>query len=114
MRSTPGPFVAAAGVQTDKTSESLKEFFNELNGILKEYAAKADQHSANEQKIGDYYAACMDEAAVEKLGAKPIEPDLAAIDALKSVKDVAPLAARLHLEGETLLFGSGSQRSPHL
>ena len=30
--SPPGPFSAAAGVQTDKTSESLKEFFNELNG----------------------------------------------------------------------------------
>ena len=34
MRASAGPFVAAAGVQTDKTSESLKEFFNELNGIL--------------------------------------------------------------------------------
>ena len=34
MRISAGPFVAAAGVQTDKTSESLKEFFNELNGIL--------------------------------------------------------------------------------
>jgi zinc protease len=35
MRLTPGPFSAQAGVQTDKTSESLTEFFNELNGILK-------------------------------------------------------------------------------
>jgi predicted Zn-dependent peptidase len=35
MRVAAGPFVAAAGVQTDKTSESLAEFFNELNGILK-------------------------------------------------------------------------------
>src|SRR5439155_8211813 len=34
MRISAGPFVAAAGVQTDKTSEALKEFFNELNGIL--------------------------------------------------------------------------------
>ena len=34
MRAAAGPFAAAAGVQTDKTSESLKEFFNELNGIL--------------------------------------------------------------------------------
>jgi zinc protease len=34
MRVTAGPFAAQAGVQTDKTSESLKEFFNELNGIL--------------------------------------------------------------------------------
>ncbi len=34
MRVRPGPFVAAAGVQTDKTSESLTEFFKELTGIL--------------------------------------------------------------------------------
>jgi predicted Zn-dependent peptidase len=33
MRAAPGPFFAAAGVQTDKTMESLKEFFNELNAI---------------------------------------------------------------------------------
>ena len=32
MRASAGPFVATAGVQTDKTSEALKEFFNELNG----------------------------------------------------------------------------------
>jgi len=35
MRIAAGPFLAAAGVQTDKTAESLTEFFNELNGILK-------------------------------------------------------------------------------
>ena len=35
MRIGPGPFSASAGVQTDKTSEALTEFFNELNGILK-------------------------------------------------------------------------------
>ena len=34
MRASAGPFSASAGVQTDKTGESLKEFFNELNGIL--------------------------------------------------------------------------------
>jgi predicted Zn-dependent peptidase len=34
MRAEAGPFVAAAGVQTDKTAESLTEFFNELNAIL--------------------------------------------------------------------------------
>jgi zinc protease len=35
MRATAGPFLATAGVQTDKTSEALREFFNELNEILK-------------------------------------------------------------------------------
>jgi predicted Zn-dependent peptidase len=34
MRAAAGPFSAQAGVQTDKTSESLAEFFNELNAIL--------------------------------------------------------------------------------
>jgi predicted Zn-dependent peptidase len=35
MRGDAGPFFAAAGVQTDKTAEALKEFFNELQAILK-------------------------------------------------------------------------------
>ena len=35
MRVGAGPFVAAAGVQTDKTADALREFFNEFNGILK-------------------------------------------------------------------------------
>lgn len=35
MRADAGPFSASAGVQTDKTSEALKEFFVELNAILK-------------------------------------------------------------------------------
>jgi len=33
MRLSAGPFVAAAGVQTDKTAEAVREFFNELEGI---------------------------------------------------------------------------------
>jgi len=35
MRASAGPFAAGAGVQTDKTGEALKEFFNELNAIGK-------------------------------------------------------------------------------
>src|ERR1041385_5059143 len=34
MRLGAGPFVASAGIQTDKTADALKEFFSELNGIL--------------------------------------------------------------------------------
>jgi endothelin-converting enzyme/putative endopeptidase len=82
-----------------------------LRAILEEAAAAKDRDPVT-QKIGDYYAACMDETAVEKLGAKPIEPDLAAIEGLKSLRDLAPLAARLHLKGDALLFGSGSQQDP--
>ena len=35
MRRSAGPFLTGGGVQTDKTSEALREFFNELNGIAK-------------------------------------------------------------------------------
>ena len=35
MRRQAGPFVGAAGVQTDKTAESVREFFNEFEGIRK-------------------------------------------------------------------------------
>jgi zinc protease len=47
MRASAGPFVATAGVQTDKTSEALKEFFNELNGILKPVPAEELRRSKN-------------------------------------------------------------------
>ena len=40
MRGGAGPFFAAAGVQTDKTADALKEFFNELNAILKPVPAE--------------------------------------------------------------------------
>jgi predicted Zn-dependent peptidase len=40
MRIEPGPFTAFAGVQTDKTSEALKEFFNELTAIRQPIPAR--------------------------------------------------------------------------
>ncbi len=35
MRLSAGPFLATAGVQTDKTGPAVAEFFNELNAIVK-------------------------------------------------------------------------------
>jgi zinc protease len=40
MRLSAGPFFAGAGVQTDKTADALREFFNELNAIGKPMAAE--------------------------------------------------------------------------
>ena len=42
-----------------------------LWGILSDLASKAQGRNANQQTIGDYFAACMDESAIEKLGAAP-------------------------------------------
>ena len=47
MRALAGPFAAAAGVQTDKTSEALKEFFVELNKILEPVPAEELSRAKN-------------------------------------------------------------------
>jgi predicted metalloendopeptidase len=74
------------------------EFWNE--NLLRETlqaASKSDtQRSAGQQKIGDYWAACMDETGIEAAGLKPIQPELDRIAALKSKKDITLEIARLH------------------
>jgi zinc protease len=52
MRRAPGPFYAAAGVQTDKTVESLREFFKELDGIRQPVPADELTRGKNLQALG--------------------------------------------------------------
>jgi predicted Zn-dependent peptidase len=47
MRLSAGPFLAAAGVQTDKTGPAVQEFFNELNEILTPVPAEELQKAKN-------------------------------------------------------------------
>src|SRR5271165_5531438 len=54
-----------------------------LRGIL-EKAQTSGQRSAIEQKVGDYYASCMDEATIEKKGTAPLQPEMERIAAIKS------------------------------
>jgi len=81
-----------------------------LWGVLDNLSRNRVGRSANQQKIGDYFASCMDEAAVEKRGLTPLAPTLAAIDALKSVSDLPALLAQLQLDngGDGFLFGFSS------
>ena len=83
-----------------------------LWGILEEYAKPSPDRTPNQQKIGDFFAACMDEAAVNRAGAAPLKPMLDAIAALKSTAALAALLGRIHLEssGSAPLFGFGSNQ----
>jgi endothelin-converting enzyme/putative endopeptidase len=76
--------------------------------ILEKASAQRSDRSVDEQKIGDYYASCMDEAAVEKAGTKPLDPDFKAIAALKSKDDLPPEIVRLHRQGNDVLFNFDS------
>ncbi len=91
--------------------------FNELQergeilvrGILEKYSSDDPKRSSIEQKIGDYYSSCMDENAIEKAGAKPLDPMLERVAALKSKEDFAREAVRLHRDGVSAFFEFSSQ-----
>jgi putative endopeptidase len=70
-----------------------------LHTMLEKAAAGGAGRTANEQKIGDYYAACMDEKAINARGLKPLQPELDRIAALKSKDELPALLAHYELIG---------------
>ncbi|HEY0004607.1 MAG TPA: M13 family metallopeptidase [Pyrinomonadaceae bacterium] len=81
----------------------------QLHQILEEAAKnKKARKGSNEQKIGDYYASCMDEDRIETLGLKPIAPELKRIAGIKDQRGLIEEAARLHGMGVPVLFRLGS------
>jgi putative endopeptidase len=91
---------------------SKLQYENELFlwGILEEAAKPSASRTAAQQKIGDYFHACMDESAVEKAGAAPLKPHLDAIARLGSIHELAELVSKEHLDGTATLFGFGSNQ----
>jgi endothelin-converting enzyme/putative endopeptidase len=69
-----------------------------LWGILESLAASSGGRSSNQQKTGDYFGACMDEAAVDRRGIEPLKPYLDQIGAMRSKRELPRVLARLHLE----------------
>jgi endothelin-converting enzyme/putative endopeptidase len=80
-----------------------------LRGILDKASVNDPKRSAVEQQIGDYYASCMDEPAIDKLGAKPLEPELKRLDAIKSKDGILDALAPLHLQGVGVFFNFSSE-----
>src|SRR5579872_2341762 len=64
-----------------------------LREILENAAKPGAAHDATTQKIGDYYAACMNETAINNAGLKPLQSDLTRIASLQSKADLASLLA---------------------
>ncbi|HWN08345.1 MAG TPA: M13 family metallopeptidase [Pyrinomonadaceae bacterium] len=80
-----------------------------MHEILEAAAKKTNAvKGSNEQKIGDFYASCLDEAKREAEGMKPLVPELARIDKIADAKGVVAEVAYLHRHGVPALFGFGS------
>jgi len=89
IKNNPIPADQARWSVYSKLANDNQQF---LWGIL-EADAKASNRNSTQQKVGDYFAACMDTAAIDKLGAAPLQPTLAAINALSEVSDVGAASA---------------------
>ena len=79
----------------DTYSKMQDENTARLRGIL-EAASKADPgRNAATQKIGDYYASCTDEQAIEAKGAEPLKPMLDRVSKLNSKQELADVASSM-------------------
>jgi predicted metalloendopeptidase len=83
---------------------------DDLRQILERLAAdKSAPKGSDEQKLGDFYGACMDEAAIEAKGMAPIAPELERIDAIRDLPGLRAEIGRLQSMGVNALFAFGSE-----
>ena len=75
-----------------------------LRNILEDAAKAKAAPGSNEQKIGDFYAGCMDTTAIDAAGTKPLEPELARIANITKIAGLQAEAEHLHSIGAGALF----------
>jgi putative endopeptidase len=81
-----------------------------LQNILESASAPRANRTPIEQKIGDYYAACIDQEAINKRGLAPLKPNLDAISGIKSRAEIAGVVARLYRAGAYPFFRFSSEQ----
>jgi putative endopeptidase len=100
----PGEY-AAYGVNQEIDERN----FAILRRILEESARTSGPQGSIAQRVGDFYAAGMDEAAIEAAGLKPLAPYLAEVAALKDATEIVPFVGRLYARGLDAGFNFGVQ-----
>ena len=90
----------------DTYSKMQDENLSQLRGILEDASAPDAKRNAVTQKIGDYYASCTDEKAVDAKGAEPLKPALDRIANIKSKEEIADVAATMIDDDVLFDFGS--------
>jgi len=86
----------------------LVEHNNDRLRAILDHAAETP--TPETQRIGDYWSACMDEAAIDKRGIGVLRPELDAIDAITDKTDLATELGHLHRIGIDALFSFGVQQ----
>jgi putative endopeptidase len=90
---------------------NLREYNTQvLHTILEDASAAHAAPGTDQQKIGDYYASCMDTAAIEKRGLAVLQPQLDAIAAVTDKSELPSLIAQMQKIEVDAFFGIGSQQ----
>ncbi|WP_107766236.1 M13 family metallopeptidase [Nocardioides terrigena] len=95
-RSSWGPFVQLA----DVAEQQVRDIITSLA------ETPADELDEEARKIGDLYASFMDEEAIDRLGTRPIQPLVNAVEGLRDVRDLAAFLGEFERIGGAGLFGS--------
>ena len=90
----------------DTYSKMEDENKTQLRGILEAAAAPDAGRNAVNQKIGDYYASCIDEKAIEAKGIDPLRPELERIAKISSKADLADIASAMATDNVFFRFDS--------
>jgi predicted metalloendopeptidase len=109
-----GGFLKTAMIPPDRSSWGaielvVKDAEDFLHKVLDD-AAKASSGDPVLDKLGAYYAACMDEPAVERAGVAPIQPLLDAIARVTDARTAAAAIVQLHADDVFALFAIGPQQ----
>ncbi len=90
----------------DTYSKMQDENVARLRGILETASGPEPKRSAAEQKIGDYYASCTDEKAIDARGLEPLQPELQRIASVDSKSQLADVAALMVYDNVLFRFES--------
>jgi putative endopeptidase len=91
-------------VLNDQNQDSLREI---LEAAARNTGAPK---GSSEQKVGDFYSACMAEEKIEAEGMKPLDAELFGIKKIKNVRDLQREIAALHGANVSALFLVGSKQ----
>jgi putative endopeptidase len=109
-----GGWIKATTIPSDEASwyrsfSVIRERNEEtLHAILERYAKGEGKDEPYAKPLGDFFAACMDEAAIEKQGTKPLEPWLKAIDGIKDAASLTKLLGKMQADGLSIVMDFGA------
>jgi endothelin-converting enzyme/putative endopeptidase len=105
MKNNPIPPDQAAWSVYSKLQEQNRA---NVRKILEAAAVPDNKRNVIDQKIGDYYASCMDEKAIDAAGLEPLRADLKRIDDIASLATMADYLARFHTQDLGIYFGQSA------